>query len=104
MNPRQVRDFARATGQLAKTDSIDAAVLALFAERIRPEVRPLKDAEALELEALVVRRRQVVDTITAEKNRLLPRLPPNEFGPPSAERLNGFRSSSTTTTGTLIPQ
>ena len=70
VNPRQVRDFARATGQLAKTDSIDAAVLALFAERIRPELRPLKDADALELEALVVRRRQVVDMITAEKNRL----------------------------------
>jgi transposase len=70
VNPRQVRDFARATGQLAKTDAIDAAVLALFAERIRPEPRPLKDAEALELEALVVRRRQVVEMITAEKNRL----------------------------------
>lgn len=71
VNPRQVRDFAKATGQLAKTDAIDAAMLALFAERIRPQVRPLRDEETQELEALVVRRRQVVDMITAEKNRLL---------------------------------
>lgn len=70
VNPRQVRDFAKATGKLAKTDAIDAAVLALFAERIRPEPRPIKDEQAQELEALVVRRRQVVDMITAEKNRL----------------------------------
>jgi transposase len=70
VNPRQVRDFAKATGQLAKTDAIDALVLAHFADRIRPAVRPLKDAEAQELEALVVRRRQVIDMITAEKNRL----------------------------------
>lgn len=70
VNPRQVRDFAKATGQLAKTDTIDAAILALFADRIRPQQRPLRDAEAQELEALVVRRRQVVDMITAEKNRL----------------------------------
>ena len=71
VNPRQVRDFAKATGRLAKTDAIDAAVLALFAERIRPEVRPLRDEETQELEALIVRRRQVVDMITAEKNRLI---------------------------------
>ena len=70
VNPRQVRDFAKATGQLAKTDAIDAAVLALFADKIRPPLRPLRDAEAQELEALVVRRRQVIDMITAEKNRL----------------------------------
>lgn len=70
VNPRQVRDFAKATGRLAKTDAIDAAVLALFADRIRPEPRLLPDAETQELEALVVRRRQVVDMITAEKNRL----------------------------------
>lgn len=70
VNPRQVRDFAKAWGKLAKTDAIDAAVLALFAERKRPEPRPLKDAQAQELEALVVRRRQVVEMITAEKNRL----------------------------------
>jgi transposase len=70
VNPRQVRDFAKATGRLAKTDAIDAAVLALFAERIRPEVRPIRDEQAQELEALVTRRRQVVDMITAEKSRL----------------------------------
>jgi transposase len=70
VNPRQVRDFAKATGRLAKTDAIDAAVLAHFADRIRPEVRPFRDTETQELEALVVRRRQVVDMITAEKNRL----------------------------------
>jgi transposase len=70
VNPRQARDFAKATGRLAKTDAIDAAVLALFADRIRPEVRPLRDEQTQELEALVVRRRQVVDMITAEKNRL----------------------------------
>ena len=71
VNPRQVRDFAKATGTLAKTDAVDAAILAHFAERIRPEVRPLKDEQTQELEALVVRRRQVVDMITAEKNRLV---------------------------------
>src|SRR5678816_614361 len=71
VNPRQVRDFAKATGRLAKTDAIDASVLALFADRIRPQVRPLRDEETQELEALVVRRRQVVDMITAEKNRLI---------------------------------
>lgn len=70
VNPRQVRDFAKATGRLAKTDAVDAATLALFADRIRPEVRPLRDEQSQELEALVVRRRQVVDMITAEKNRL----------------------------------
>lgn len=69
-NPRQVRDFARATGQLAKTDRIDAAILALFAERVRPEVRPLPDEEARILDALLTRRRQVLQMLTAEKNRL----------------------------------
>ena len=70
VNPRQVRDFAKATGKLAKTDTIDALILAHFAEAIRPEVRPLKDDEALELTALQTRRRQLVDMLTAEKNRL----------------------------------
>lgn len=69
-NPRQVRDFAKAMGRLAKTDAIDASVLALFAERIRPPLRPFKDEESQELEALMVRRRQVVDMITAENSRL----------------------------------
>lgn len=69
-NPRQVRDFAKATGQLAKTDAIDAQILALFAERVRPPVRPLPDDEARALDALIGRRRQIIDMITAEKNRL----------------------------------
>lgn len=70
VNPRQVRDFAKATGQLAKTDSIDAAVLAHFAEVIRPEVRPLPDEQAQLLEELVTRRHQIVEMIKAETNRL----------------------------------
>jgi transposase len=70
VNPRQVRDFARAIGQLAKTDAIDAAVLALFAERVRPTVRPLPDDAHLELVALVTRRRQLLEMLTAERNRL----------------------------------
>ncbi len=61
-NPRQVRDFGRATGQLAKTDRIDARVLALFAERVRPEVRALPDEKAQELTALLARRRQLLTT------------------------------------------
>lgn len=69
VNPRQVRDFARATGQLAKTDTIDAAVLALFAERVRPEPRPLPDAETQALQAILVRRRQLLQMLVAEKNR-----------------------------------
>jgi transposase len=70
VNPRQARDFARATGKLAKTDQIDAAVLAHFAEAVRPAVRPLPDEEAIELSALVGRRRQLVDMLVAEQNRL----------------------------------
>ncbi|WP_073140117.1 MULTISPECIES: IS110 family RNA-guided transposase [Muricoccus] len=69
VNPRQVRDFARATGRLAKTDRIDAALLALFAERIRPEPRPLPDALAQALTELVARRRQVVEMTVMEGNR-----------------------------------
>jgi len=69
-NPRQVRDFARATGQLAKTDTVDAAILALFAERIRPAPRTLPDAATQALAALVARRRQLLDMLTAERNRL----------------------------------
>jgi transposase len=69
VNPRQVRDFARATGQLAKTDRIDAEILALFAERVRPVVRPIADAEAQELDALLARRRQLLEMLQAERNR-----------------------------------
>ena len=70
VNPRHVRDFARAAGKLAKTDALDAQVLAHFAEAMQPEPRPLPDASAQEFRALVTRRRQLVEMITAEKNRL----------------------------------
>jgi len=69
-NPRQVRDFAKATGQLAKTDVLDAQILARFAEAVRPVVRPLPDDMTLELRALLTRRRQITAMLTAEKNRL----------------------------------
>jgi transposase len=69
-NPRQVRDFARATGQLAKTDTIDAQTLALFAERVRPTPRPLPDEAAQALDAVLTRRRQLLEMLTAERNRL----------------------------------
>jgi transposase len=70
VNPRQVRNFAKATGILAKTDAIDARVIAHFAEAVKPEVRPLKDRQTSELTALVTRRRQIIEMIVAEKNRL----------------------------------
>jgi len=69
VNPRQIRDFARALGRLAKTDRIDAETIALFAERVQPELRPLPDAEARLLGELVARRRQVIEMIVAEGNR-----------------------------------
>src|SRR5437870_5755285 len=69
-NPRQVRDFARATDQLAKTDRLDAGILALFAERVRPTPRPLPDGAAQLLDAVLTRRRQLLEMLTAEKNRL----------------------------------
>jgi transposase len=70
VNPRQVRDFAKATGQLAKTDSIDAGVLARFGEAVRPALRPFPDEVTLELRALIARRRQITEMIVAERNRL----------------------------------
>src|SRR6202045_1724186 len=69
VNPRQVRDFARATGRLAKTDRLDAEILARFGETVRPAARPLANEQAQALEALVTRRRQLVEMLTAEKNR-----------------------------------
>jgi transposase len=69
-NPRQVRDHARSRGQLAKTDKLDAVMIADFAQRNRPPVRPLPDAQALALKELMARRRQLVDMLTMEKNRL----------------------------------
>jgi transposase len=70
VNPRHVRDFARALGRLAKTDAIDAQVLALFAARVRPAPRPLPDEAQHALAALVTRRRQLVEMLTAERLRL----------------------------------
>jgi transposase len=70
VNPRQVRNFAKAAGILAKTDAIDARVIARFAEAVKPEVRPLKDRATSELTALVTRRRQIIEMIVAENNRL----------------------------------
>ena len=70
VNPRQVRDFAKSTGQLAKTDRLDAQVLAHFGEALRPAIRPLRDADTRELGAMLARRRQVIDILVAEKNRL----------------------------------
>ncbi|HYN24388.1 MAG TPA: IS110 family transposase [Pyrinomonadaceae bacterium] len=69
VNPRQVRDFAKATGQLAKTDRLDARVLAHFAAAIKPPLRPIKSKDELELDALVGRRGQLIEMLTAEKNR-----------------------------------
>lgn len=70
VNPRQVRDFAKATGQLAKTDSLDAMILALFGQRVRPELRELPDEQTQMLEALMVRRRQIIDMLVSENNRV----------------------------------
>ena len=70
VNPRQVRDFAKATGTLAKTDTLDAGVLAHFADAVRPEVRTLKDAETQVLNSLTARRHQVMTMLVSEKNRL----------------------------------
>jgi len=70
INPRQVRDFARATGILAKTDSIDARILALFGLRVQPEIRTLPDQKAREVRNLLTRRRQLIGMLTAEHNRL----------------------------------
>jgi hypothetical protein len=75
VNPRQVRDFAKATGRLAKTDAVDAAVLAHFAQALQPTAHPLPDADSQALSALVERRRQLVNMLTAEKNRLQQALP-----------------------------
>lgn len=69
-NPRQIRAFARAVGQLAKTDQLAAAVLARFGAQVRPAPRALPDAQAQVLDALLTRRRQLIEMVTAEKNRL----------------------------------
>jgi transposase len=68
--PRQVRDFAKATGQPARTDRLDAHLLALFAERVHPPPGPWPNAVLQQLDALMTRRRQLLDMLTAERNRL----------------------------------
>jgi transposase len=80
VNPRLVRRFAQAKGLLAKTDRIDAEVLADFAETMRPEPRPLPDAQAQVLQALLARRQQLVEMLTAERNRLQRAAPPVRKG------------------------
>jgi transposase len=69
VNPRQVRDFAKAVGKLEKTDKVDARILALFAERIRPAARPVVDETLEQVSDWLARRRQLVEMLTAEKNR-----------------------------------
>ena len=69
INPRQARDFAKALGVLAKTDAVDAQILARFAEAIKPEARPLKSSDLMALDSVLTRRRQLVEMITAESNR-----------------------------------
>jgi len=71
VNPRQVRDFARATGVLAKTDKIDARILAHFGFKIKPEVKPIPNKQACEMGNLLTRRRQLIEILTSERNRLL---------------------------------
>ena len=75
VNPRQVRDLAKSTGQLAKTDRLDARVLAHFGEAVRPLVRPLRDADTQVLGAVRPRRRQVTEISVAEKNRMSRAIP-----------------------------
>jgi len=70
VNPRQVRNYAKALGKLAKTDMIDAGVIAEFAHNVQPEVRPLPDAQSMALKALVLRRRQLIEMLVSEQNRL----------------------------------
>ena len=89
VNPRHVRDFARAAGKLAKTDALDAQVLAHFAEAMRPASRPLPDDASQELRALMARRRQLVEMITAEKNRLRTAAPRIHHQGPGAHPLVG---------------
>jgi len=71
VNPRQVRDFAKSTGELAKTDRIDAAMLAYFGEAVKPEVRPLQSTQQQQLQGLVSRRRQIVEMVAIERNHLV---------------------------------
>jgi transposase len=101
VNPRQVRAFARATGRLAKTDRLDAAAIARFAEAVRPPVRPLPDEATRHLGALVARRRQLLEMLVAERNRRHAADPPCTGGstPTSAGSRRPWPRSSGTSTG-----
>ena len=92
INPRQGRDVARATGQLAKTDRLDAQILARFAEAIRPPVRPVPDEQTQALAALVARRRQLIKMLTAEKNRAPPHRAPASATGAGPHHLAGERT------------
>jgi transposase len=85
VNPRQVRDFAKAMGMLAKTDKVDAGLIALFGERVRPEPRGVPEKEVRELDALIVRRGQLKEMLTAEKNRM--GIAPNSMRPSIQEHV-----------------
>ena len=86
-----MRDFARATGKLAKTDALDAQVLAHFAEAVRPPVRPLRDEDTQELSSFTTRRNQLMTMLVAEKNRL--RRLPTLYVPASNPISPGWRRS-----------
>jgi transposase len=102
VNPRQVRQFARAVGQLAKTDVLDAHLLARFAEVVRPTPRPLPDEAAQALSALVARRRQIVEMLVAEQQRL--GTPAAVRGDRLQEHINWLREERDTLDGELATQ
>ena len=89
VNPRQVRDFAKATGRLAKTDALDAQVIAHFAEAVRPAIRPLPDSDTQELHSLNARRTQVVEMLVAEKKPAGPGQPGRPAPHPGPYRVAG---------------
>jgi transposase len=99
VNPRQARDFARATGRLAKTDRIDAQILARFAQAVRPAPRPVPDEEAQALAEITARRRQVVGMLTAEKNRLGAATTKSPCASAYKRTSGGWRRSSLAPTG-----
>jgi transposase len=101
VNPRQVRDFARATGRLAKTDRLDARILARFGETVRPAPRPLATEQAQALEAMVTRRRELVEMLTAEKNRRSMRQ--RSYTAASTSTYGGWRSGFQVLTESLAP-
>ena len=96
VNPRQTREFAKATGRLAKTDAIDAQVLAQFAEAVRPALRPLPDAATQQLSSVVTRRRQVIEMLTAR--RTVSALQPQRYVTISRSISAGWRAASPTWT------